>query len=60
MFRRHFLPSKMAVDAHRPAKKAFPNVALAETSAWPPYEADMIRLLPLGSVAPILANRELL
>jgi hypothetical protein len=47
----------MAADARRPAKKAFPNVALALTDAWPHYEADMIRLSPLGSVAYILANR---
>jgi len=54
--RRDFLPSKMATDARRPVKKAFPNVALALTDAWPHYEADMIRLSPLGSVADILAN----
>ena len=41
--RRDFLPSKMATDARRPVKKAFPNVALALTDAWPHYEADMIR-----------------
>jgi hypothetical protein len=46
----------MATDAHRPAKKAFPNVALAETSVWPHYAADTIRLSPLGSVALFLAN----
>jgi hypothetical protein len=42
MFRRHFLPSKMAADVSLPAKKAFPNVALALTDAWPHYEADMV------------------
>jgi hypothetical protein len=56
MFRRDFQPSKMATDARRPVKKAFPNVALTLTDTWPHDEADMIRLSPRGLVADILAN----
>ncbi len=55
---RHFLPSKMAADARPPGEKGVSKrCGYALTDAWPHYEADMIRLSPLGSVAYILANR---
>jgi hypothetical protein len=55
--RRHFLPDKMTAWRKDQAQKVFSTIPLALVGVAPLYAADAIRLLPLGSVALILANR---